>query len=355
MSEGRIGRSRPKLYAFGAAPGPVAMQEITQRVESAGFSGLWIPEGSQPVFSMCTAAALGATEFSLGTSVALAFPRSPMLTAQAAWMLANMTGGRFNLGLGTQVRAHIERRFSSAFSDPGPRMREYVLALRHIFAGFRGEPLNFEGKYYNFSLLPSIWSPGPMEYPDPQIYVAGVRPWMCRMIGEVADGILVHPLSSISYIDSVVLPAIAAGAVSVGRSASEVQVVCPVMTAVSDDAAIRNRQRESIRARLAFYGSTPGYGVVFDETGYPGVGEELHRLQRAGDFDGMSRLISDDILETMSITSTWDELPRKLIDRFAGRADHIVCYSVIENWDHTPGSLEHWRDVNRRFEVLTNA
>jgi probable F420-dependent oxidoreductase len=343
---------RPALSAFGAARTPFQLQETARLVEQAGFSGLWVPEGAQPVFEMCTAAALGTTSLRLGTSVAVAFARSPMLTAQAAWMLSQATEGRFILGLGTQVRAHVERRYSAAFSNPGQRMREYVEAVRAIYAGFRGAPLRVDGRFYSFSLLPAAWSPGPMDYPDPPIYVAGVRPWMCRMVGEVADGMLIHPLSTPAYIDSVVIPAIEEGLQKGRRPASDVALVCPVMTAVSNDEEVRAHQRESIRARVAFYGSTPGYGVVFDASGWPGVGEELHRLQRAGDLETMKQAITDEMLDAISITSTWADLPDRLIERFAGRADEIVCYSVVEHWRDETDSLRHWQDTNRRFKEM---
>jgi probable F420-dependent oxidoreductase len=278
-----------------------------------------------------------------------------MLTAQAAWMLSQATGGRFVLGLGTQVRAHVERRYSAPFSSPGPRMREYVQAVRAIYAGFRGAPLRFDGEFYSFSLLPSTWSPGPIDYPDPPIYVAGVRPWMCRMVGEVADGMLVHPLSTPAYIDSVVLPALQEGRQAGGRGADDVALVCPVMTAVSDNETVRARQRENIRTRIAFYGSTPGYGIVFDTSGWPGVGEELHRLQRAGDLEAMSGVITDEIIDAIAITSTWADLPARLTGRFADRADEIVCYSVVEQWRDEPDSLEQWQDINRRFREISTS
>jgi probable F420-dependent oxidoreductase len=343
----------PHLSAFGTARSLRGVHDLSRRVEEAGFDALWLPEGSQPVFSMCSAAALATTSLSLGTSVAVAFPRSPMLTAQAAWMLAQATDGRFTVGLGTQVRAHVERRYSAPFSNPGPRMREYVEAVRAIYSAFRGtEPLRFEGKYYNFSLLPPTWSPGPMEYDDPPIYVAGVRPWMCEMIGATGDGMLVHPLSSVPYLEQLVVPAVRRGEAGAGRDAGRVALVCPVMTAVSDDDRVRERQRGNIRARLAFYGSTPGYGVVFDESGWPGTGERLNSLQREGKLDEMQQTITDEMVDAFAITATWDELPAKLLDRFAGLADDVVCYSVVEQWDDDPDSLGRWQDVNRRFRRL---
>jgi probable F420-dependent oxidoreductase len=346
----------PVLSAFGAGRSLSMAQDLARRVETAGFDALWVPESGQPVFSMCSAAALATTSLQLGTGVAVAFPRSPMLTAQAAWMLADATEGRFVVGLGTQVRAHIERRFSAEFSHPGPRLREYIEAMRAIYAAFREDAkLAYDGEFYSFSLLPRVWSPGPMAHPDPPIYVAGVRPWMCQMVGEVGDGLLVHPLNTVSYLDEIVLPAVRRGQEIAGRERGTFALVCPIMTAVSDDEPTRARQRDAIRARLGFYGSTPGYGVVFEASGWPGVGERLNTLQRAGDVAAMQATITDEMLDELAITSTWDDLPGKLLDRFGDRADDIVCYSVLEQWDDTPDALERWQDVNRRFAALRDA
>lgn len=344
----------PRLSAFGAGRSLAQTQELARRVEAAGFDNLWLPEAGLPVFELCTAAALATSSLGLGTGVAVAFPRSPMLTAQAAWMLADATEGRFVAGLGTQVRAHVERRFSAPFTHPGPRMREYVEAMRAIYAAFRGEArLDFQGDFYSFSLLNPMWSPGPLAHPDPPIYVAAVREWMLRMVGEVADGLLVHPLNTVAYLDEVVLPAVRRGEEAAGRTPGTVALVCPVMTAVSDDERVLERQRDTVRARLAFYGSTPGYGVVFDTSGWPGVGEALNGLQRQGDFAAMTATITDDMVDALAVTATWDELPAKLLDRFGGRADDIVCYSVLDHWDDEPDALGRWQDVTRRVRELS--
>jgi hypothetical protein len=166
---------------------------------------------------------------------------------------------------------------------------------------------------------------------------------------------LVHPLSTPAYIDSVVIPEIEEGRRAGARGGNDVALVCPVMTAVSDDEGVRARQRQSIRTRIAFYGSTPGYGVVFDASGWPGVGEELHRLQRAGDLEAMSRAITDEMIDAIAITSTWADLPARLVERFAGRADEIVCYSVVEHWSDEADSLGHWQDINRRFRETSRS
>ncbi len=340
------------LSAFGTARSLRHAQDVARRVEAAGFDTFWLPEGSQPVFSICSAAALATESISIGTGIAVAFPRSPMLTAQAAWMLAEATRGRFVAGLGTQVKAHIERRFSTAYAPPGPRLREYIAAMRAIYAAFRGEKLAFDGEYYKFSLLTPMWSPGPIEYADPPIYISAVREWMGKMAGEAADGVHVHPLSTIQYLDDVLIPAVRRGEVAADRAPGSVALVCPVMTAVSDDDAVRERQRDGVRARLGFYGSTPGYGVVFDSSGFPGVGEQLNALQRQGDLAGMKATITDEMLDAFAITCTWDELPAKLLGRYGDRADDIVCYSVLEQWNDEPDALGRWQDVTRRFNQL---
>ena len=166
---------------------------------------------------------------------------------------------------------------------------------------------------------------------------------------------LVHPMSSVAYLDEVVIPAVRRGEAAAGRPAGDVAMVCPVMTAVSDDEAVRARQRDNIRARLAFYGSTPGYGVVFDVSGFPGVGERLNALQRQGDMQGLVATITDDMVDALAVTSTWNDLPNTLLDRYGDRADDIVCYSVLEHWADDPDSLGRWQDVNRRFTELRAA
>jgi probable F420-dependent oxidoreductase len=339
--------------AFAAARSLAEAQVLARQVERAGFGRLWLPEGTAPVFSMCAAAALAAPCLPVGTGIAVAFARSPMITAQAAWMLADATGGNFTLGLGTQVRAHVERRFSAPFEHPGPRLREYVLALRAIFDAFAERArLSFEGDFYSFTLLPKMWRPAPLPYPDPPVYLAGVKPWMCQMIGETADGMKVHPLHTAAYLDQVVRPCVAAGAARAGREPASISLACPVMTAVADDEESLARQRETLRGRIAFYGSTPGYGVVFDVSGWPGIGERLSQKMRDGDHAGLAALVTDDILDAIAITATWDDLPGALVSRYHGKADRVVCYSAVEHWREDPSAIDRWRDVVTRVRKL---
>ena len=342
-----------QIDVFGGGQTIAKVQAVARQAETVGFEALWIPEGGAPAFSLAAVAAAGTENLALGTGVAIAFARSPMITAQAAWMLAEATGGNFHLGLGTQVKAHVERRYSAPFDPPGPRMAEYVRALRAIFAAFAGrEKLSFAGDHYSFSLLPRTWSPGPLPYPDPPIYLAGVRPWMCRMIGETADGVKIHPLHTMAYIESVVRPNLVIGAERAGRSMDDLTLVCPVMTAVGDDEDSLRHQRDLLRQRLAFYGSTPGYGVVFDASGWPGVGERLNELMRRGATEEMAATITDEMLDAFAVTATWADLPKALLDRYQGKVDRLVLYSATEQWQREPDSVDRWQDVVRDLHGL---
>ena len=324
------------------------MAALAKEVEATGFDGLWITESGHSAFTACTAAALATDDLDLGTGIAVAFPRSPMLTAQNAWELAEATGGRFVLGLGTQVKAHIERRYSSPFAPPGPRLREYVLALKAIFRAFRGEEkLAFEGDFYNFSLLTDMWSPGAIPVPNPPIYVAGVNPWMCRMIGEVADGIHVHPLHSLRYLDEIVLPNIQEGAKGAGRDTSDIAIVCPLLTIVGETDEELQAAREAARLQLAFYGSTRTYSRVFELHGWDGTSERLHELQKQGDIPGMAKVFTDEMLEVYAVTSTWDDLAGAIVERYRDRADRVICYYATASWRQNASVRERWADVAR--------
>jgi probable F420-dependent oxidoreductase len=341
------------IDVFGGGQTVGGVQSVARQARAAGFETLWIPEGGAPAFALAAVAAAATEDLGVGTGVAIAFARSPMVTAQAAWMLAEATRGNFHLGLGTQVKAHVERRYSAPFDPPGPRMAEYVRALRAIFAAFAGrEKLSFTGDHYSFTLLPRTWSPGPLPYPDPPIYLAGVRPWMCRMIGEYADGMKIHPLHTMAYLESVVRPNLTAGCQRAGRPVDDVTLVCPVMTAVSDDGESLRQQREQLRQRLAFYGSTPGYGVVFDASGWPGTGERLNELMRQGAVGEMAATITDEMLDAFAVTATWSDLPKALMARYKGKVDRLVCYSATEQWRRDPDSAARWQDVVRELRGL---
>jgi len=329
-----------------------AIAAAARRIEALGFDSATMPEAGHDPFLPLVVAAEHTTRITLGTNVAIAFPRSPMVTAQIAWELAEASKGRFTLGLGTQVKAHMERRFSTSYEHPGARLREYVLALRAIFRAFAGkEKLSFQGKFYNFSLL-GMWTPGPIAYPDIPIYLAAVRPWMLRACGEVADGVHVHPLHSIKFLNEVLRPNVAAGAKAAGRRLEDVKLACPVFTIVGDTKEEREEWRQRAKFQIAFYGSTPAYAQVFELHGWKGTSERLHELQRAGDMAGMAATITDEMLDVYAITATWDELPKVLVKKYAGVAERLIFYFANEAWEKGPAYLAKWKETLMRIRAL---
>jgi probable F420-dependent oxidoreductase len=327
-------------------------QTFCHRAADAGYAGLVITESGRTAYLACTAAALSGADLDIATGVAVAFPRSPMVTASVAWELAEASGGRFRLGIGTQVRAHIERRYGSEFDPPGPRLREYVLALRAIFRAFRGEePLKFDGEYHQLSLLPAMWSPGAIPCPDPPIDVAAVNPWMLRMAGRHADGVHVHPLNTPTYYTETLLPNLAAA----GRELSDFAVYVPLFTAVGDTDEEQSRWREASRSMVGFYGSTPNYAFIFDQLGFEGTTEKLRAAQKAGDLAGMANVISDDILAHFVVEGTWDELPQRIADRCKPLTVHEVqpvLYLAGSAANAKDDTFERFGDVARRAATL---
>jgi len=277
--------------------------------------------------------------------VAVAFPRSPFIAAATAWELQEATDGRFRLGLGTQVRTHVVRRYGAEFEHPGPRLRDYVLAVKACFAGFRGGRLDHHGDFYNLDFLTPQWSPGPIDAPDPKVDVAAVNPWMLRMAGEVADGVHVHPVAEPGYIARHVVPNIAAGAAKSGRDPKELAVIIPVMTIVGDTDEERDRARESVRMSVSFYGSTPNYAFIFDEAGFEGTTARIREKQKAGDFKGMAAQITDEHLATFATESTWDGLADALIARYGDLATRLVIYNATGDLDR----FERFGEVARRI------
>ena len=323
------------------------MHQLAVDAEAAGFSGLVVTEAGRTAYLSCGVAAL-ASELDLLTGVAVAFPRSPMVTASVAWELAEASGGRFRLGLGTQVRAHIERRYGVAFDPPGPRLREYVGAVRACFAAFRGDaPLAHDGEHWKLSLLPTMWSPGPIDVPDPPIDVAAVNPWMLRMAGEVADGVHIHPLNHPTYLRETVVPEVAAGAARAGRSVEDVELIVPTFAAPGTTSDDVHALREMARMQVAFYGSTPNYGFVFEQLGRPETTPQLRERQKAGDLAGMAAVIDDELLDQFCVSGDWATVADALVDRHRGVATRVVSYFAGMAWAREPAALGPWGELAR--------
>ena len=322
--------------------------ELGRRAEEAGLSGLVVTEAGRTAYLTCGALAVAA-DIDILTGIAVAFPRSPMVTAATAWELAEASNGRFRLGLGAQVRAHIERRYGSEFDPPGPRLREYVLAVKQIFASFRtGAPLEVEGEYYALSLLTPMWSPGAIDAVDPPIDVAAVNPWMLRMAGEVADGVHIHPLNTPTYLRETVLPELGAGAARAGRSVDDLEVIVPAFLCVGDTEDERRTWREAARVQIAFYGSTPNYAFIFEQLDREGTTDRIRERQRAGDIPGMAAVIDDDLLEQFTTTGTWDDVADKIVAKYGGIATRVVSYFTGSDVVRDPASFDRWGALARR-------
>ncbi len=335
------------------APQPLrAMGALAQRTHAAGFDGILFTEGARTVYPAVTAAALAAPGLHLSTGIAVAFPRSPMISAQLAWELQEATDGRFRLGLGTQVRTHVVRRYGMEFERPGPRLRDYVLAVKACFAAFRGAPLDHHGEFYELTFINPQWSPGPIDAPDPHVDIAAVNPWMLKMAGEVADGVHVHPIAELGYIGRHVLPNVAAGTASTGRQASDVALIIPVTTIVGDTDEELERDRRAARQMLSFYGSTPNYAFIWDEAGFEGTTARIRAHQKAGDFAGMASEITDDHLATFCTEASWDGLAAALTTKYGGVADRLVLYNA---GTETPERFDRYGAVARQVSGRTGA
>jgi probable F420-dependent oxidoreductase len=319
--------------------------ELARRAQAAGFSGLLFTETGRTAYLNAAVASQTAPGLDLSTGVAVAFPRSPFVTAASAWELQEATDGKFRLGLGTQVRTHVVRRYGADFEHPGPRLRDYVLAVKACFAAFRTGSLDHHGEFYDLDFISPQWSAGPIDAPDPKVDIAAVNPWMLRMAGEVADGVHVHPLGEPGYIARHVVPKVAEGAAKSGRSASDIAVIVPVMTIVGDSDEERHRERELVRASMSFYGSTPNYAFIWDEAGFEGTTARIREKQKAGDFKGMAAQISDEHIATFATESTWDGLADALVSKYGGIATRVVLYNALAD----PELIVRYGEVSRQI------
>lgn len=291
--------------------------------EAMGFDGAWSFEAAHDPFIPLTLASQTTERIDLGTAIAVAYARTPMTAAHTAWDLQRLTGGRFILGLGTQIRPHIEKRYGMPWSKPAARMREYVHALRAIWhAWATGDRLDFRGEFYTHSLMTPFFSPGPNDVDPPPIYVAGVGPHMVRVIGEVADGFFVHPFHSPEFLAAETLPALAEGAARSGREPSDVDIACLTIVAMGTTDEELGDATAKAKGQLAFYGSTPAYGGLLDHHGYDGLQPELNAMSKQGRWREMADRIDDDLLDLVAVTGTPVEVGRKLAERnsFAQRS-----------------------------------
>ena len=325
------------------------MGAVARDVASAGFDGVLFTEGGRTAYLSAAVTATAAPTLDVSTGVAVAFPRSPMVTAQVAWELQDATAGHFRLGLGTQVKTHVVRRYSAAFEHPGPRLRDYVLAVKASFAAFAGAALDHHGEFYELTFLTPQWSPGPIAYPAPAVDIAAVNPWMLRMAGEVADGVHIHPIGEPGYLRRTAVPQIAAGAAAAGRDPADIALIVPVMCVVGDTDEERALDREHMRGMIAFYGTTPNYAFIFDEAGFEGTTSRLREKQKTGDMAGMTKVITDEHMAVFTTEATWDGLADALRQRYDGVATRLAFYNAIQQRDAAPERFRRYGEVARQL------
>jgi probable F420-dependent oxidoreductase len=325
--------------------GRVALTDIpavAQAAEQLGFDGLWTTESQHDPFIPLTLASQVTSRLMLGTAIAVAFPRSPIVTAHTSWDLQALSRGRFILGLGTQVRGHIERRFGLTWESPGPKLREYIRALRAIWDCWQhGTPLAVTGAFYNLTLMTPFFSPGALGYSRPPIYIAGVNPYMCRLAGELGDGFHVHPLHSAKYLQDAVLPRIDEGAKKAGRQRQDVTLFAPVFVATGERRSEIEAAKAAVKQQIAFYASTRNYRPVLEMHGWGDLGPVLTQKATAGDWHGMAAEITDAMLEEFAVVGPAEEIPNRLKARYTGLLDRLAFYQ-----GYHPGERESfWQQV----------
>jgi probable F420-dependent oxidoreductase len=327
-------------------------------LEDLGYYGLAVEETKDDPFVLLAIAAQSTSTLMLGTSVAIAFPRAPAITALSAWTIQKLSRGRMLLGLGPQVKGHIERRYGLKWSPPGPWMREYVNAVRAIWDCWQnGTPLNVTGEHYNLNLMVPLVNPGPIEHPFIPIHLAAVGPVMSRISGEVGDGVRIHPVSTPRYIEEVMLPEIRKGAAKTGRSLEKFDILMKALVATGATAEELQAQIGDARSRIAFYASTPSYAPPFNQIGLESLATECQALSRAKRWDELPGLITDDVLEQFVVIAKHDRIAQKLDERFGHLATHIE-FSIPVN---SPADAEvlkamardiQSRDVGRARKTL---
>jgi probable F420-dependent oxidoreductase len=295
-------------------------------LEAAGYDGAVSAEINSDPFLPLALAAEHSERIELLTSIAVAFARTPMLTAQIAHDLNAFSGGRFILGLGSQIRPHITRRFSMPWSRPAARMREFIQAMRAIWGCWYDEaPLDFRGEFYTHTLMTPMFTPTNTQHGAPRVFLAGVGPRMTEVAGEVADGLIAHAFTTERYLRDVTLPAVLRGLAASGRTRESFEITCPVFVVTGDDEAAFEASRDVIRKQIAFYGSTPAYRGVLESHGWGDLQDELTRLSKRGRWNEMGDLVDDEMLETFAVVAEPDDVVPKLRARCEGAIDRVLC------------------------------
>jgi probable F420-dependent oxidoreductase len=304
---------------------------IARNSEELGFDGVWVSETSHDPFLKLALIAAQTDRLTLGTAIALAFTRSPVSLAYTSWDLQRLSKGRFVLGLGSQVKGHLVRRFSGEWRPPVSRMREAILLIRSVWRTWQtGTPLNFSGNHYKADLMTPFFSPERISKPEIPIFLAAVNRGMCRLAGEICDGVHIHPLHTPRYLREVLLPTLDEGARKTGRSRAQIEVSVPVFAAVGKTEEERRYALDQLRSRVAFYASTRTYSEILKLHGWEGVGKELYGLSLRGDWAGMAGLISDEMMDEFAVQGRAEEIPGLLKQRYEGIADRVSLYAELD-------------------------
>ena len=313
--------------------------------ERRGYDGVLVAETSHDPFLPLLLAAQSTERIDLSTAIAVAFARSPMTLASTAWDLQAASGGRLILGLGSQIKAHITRRFSMPWSHPAPRMREMVLAIRAIWACWNeGTKLDFRGDFYTHTLMTPFFNPGPNPHGDARIYLAGVGGLMTEVAGEVADGFICHGFTTRRYLDEVTLPALERGRAKAGKTMDGFELTGPMFVVTGRDEAEMDAAANGVRGQISFYGSTPAYRPVLDLHGWGDAQDEWNRMSKEGRWAEMGNLVDDEMLETFAVVAPVDEVAAKLIERWGDVLARLSFYTPYasdpDQWDAVLAELK---------------
>jgi len=317
-----------------------------RRIEELGFESLYISERKHNPFLQLAVAAVSTSRIKLGPEVALAFPRNPMVLAYTAWDLQRASKGRFILGLGTQVKAHNERRFGLKWERPAAKLREYVLAIRAIWDHFQnGTELDFQGEFFRFNLMTPMFNPGPLDVPPPPIFIGAVNPLNCRMAGEIADGFHCHGFHAASTLKANVIDKIQAGLDASGRKRSDFTITAPVMAVMGSNRQELDSMRERVRSMIAFYGATSYYKSMFQAHNWEDTFERLLEKSRTGQWDRMPEEISDEMIGEFAVEGLYEEIPGLIEKKYGNMLDEVLIYFG----EPEKGDPETWRRIVAAF------
>ena len=336
---------RGRLKIDGGIPNKLArVAEAASALEQQGYDGGWTAETSHDPFLPLLLAAEHTSRLELGTNIAVAFARNPMIVANIGWDLQAYSQGRFILGLGTQIQPHIEKRFSMPWSHPARRMREFVAALQAIWSAWKdGSKLRFEGEFYTHKIMTPMFTPEPQPHPAPRVFLAAVGEAMTEMCGEVADGHLGHPMVSKRYLEEVTMPALQRGMDRCGRDRNDFEVSAEVMVATGQNDAELAAAVTATRKQIAFYGSTPAYRRVLEVHGWGDLHDELNRLSKLGEWDAMGSLIDDDMLGAFAVAGPVDTIAAALRSRCEGVVDRVLPIFYAASQDCITAALKEFR------------